>query len=106
VGPDHKASLNPAEFTGMIKSIRNIEQSLGSEEKKPVPREKEMRTYARKSITSVRKIAKDDEINESNIAILRPGNGIEPKYFDKVIGYRAKVSIRPGKHIKWNMLHH
>ena len=34
-GPDHKASIEPDEFSQMVKSIRNIESSLGSEDKKP-----------------------------------------------------------------------
>ena len=104
-GPDHKASLEPSEFAGMVKSIRNIEQSLGTKEKGPVPREKGMRAYARKSITAIKKIAKNAEIIEGDIAILRPGNGIEPKYFDNIMGCRAKVNIRPGKQIRWDMLH-
>jgi N,N'-diacetyllegionaminate synthase len=104
-GPDHKASLEPLEFAGMVKSIRNIEQSLGTEEKRPVPREKSMRAYARKSITAVKQIVKNAEITSSDVAILRPGNGIEPKYFDKVIGCRSKVSIPLGEQIRWNMLH-
>lgn len=103
-GPDHKASLEPSEFADMVKRIRNIEQSLGTKEKRPVPREKEMRAYARKSITAVKQIPRNAKITAGDIAILRPGNGIEPKYFDEIIGCRSKVVIRPGEQIEWHML--
>jgi sialic acid synthase SpsE len=89
----------------MVRGIRNIEQSMGSEEKEPVPREKKMRIYARKSLISVRQIPKDTEITAKDISILRPGNGIEPKFFDDVIGCRSKVDIEQGEQIKWQMLY-
>lgn len=104
-GPDHKASLEPSEFAVMVKDIRKVEQSLGTEEKRPVPREQEMRVYARKSVTAVSQIPRNAKITTSDIAILRPGNGIEPKYVDEIIGRRSKVVIRSGEQIKWQMLH-
>jgi N-acetylneuraminate synthase len=103
-GPDHKASLDPKEFAKMTQSIRNVEQALGTEEKKPVPREYKMRSYARKSITSARDIKKGARIEEQDIAILRPGGGIEPKHFDEIVGRAAKVDIKKGRQITWDML--
>jgi len=103
-GPDHRASLDPSEFRDMVNKIRNVEQALGTKEKRPVPREQEMRAYARKSVTAVRDIEKDATIVEADIAILRPGEGIEPKYFDKIVGKQARVDIRRQQQIKWSML--
>ncbi len=57
-GPDHKASLEPHELKMMVISIRNIEQALGSSEKKPSPSETPNITVARKSIVAARKISK------------------------------------------------
>ncbi|MER3407316.1 MAG: N-acetylneuraminate synthase [Nitrososphaera sp.] len=103
-GPDHKASLDPKEFASMTKGIRNVEQALGTAEKKPVPREHKMRAYARKSITCIRDIRKGARIAAQDIAILRPGGGMEPKHFDELVGRVAQVNIRQGQQITPDML--
>lgn len=103
-GPDHRASLDRFEFGELVNKIRNVEQALGSKEKKPVRRELKMRAYARKSITAVRNIAKNAIVAEDDVAILRPGDGIEPKYVDKIIGKQARMDIRKQQQIEWSML--
>jgi N-acetylneuraminate synthase/N,N'-diacetyllegionaminate synthase len=103
-GPDHRASLDPFEFGELVSKIRNVEQALGSNEKKPVQRELKMRAYARRSITAVREIAKNTTISEGDISMLRPGDGIASKYIDKVVGKQARVDIRRLQQIKWSML--
>lgn len=85
-GPDHKASLNPEELTAMVKSIRNIEQALGSTEKVSSPSETPNKDIARKSIVAACKIAKGEIFTENNITVKRPGNGISPMLWDSVIG--------------------
>ena len=57
-GPDHKASLEPNELKEMIKSIRNIEQALGSSTKEPSKSETPNITIARKSIVALKNIKK------------------------------------------------
>lgn len=47
-GPDHKASLEPQELMSMVRAIRNIEQALGTGEKKPVYAEIANKAVARK----------------------------------------------------------
>lgn len=103
-GPDHRASLDPFEFGELVDKIRNVEQALGSSKKKPVRRELKMREYARKSITAVRDITKNTTITKDDVSMLRPGDGIEPKYVDKIVGKRARVDIRKLQQIKWSLL--
>ena len=54
-GPDHKASLNPKQFAIMIKNIREVEKSLGSEIKKITLSEKKNLKIVRKSIVAKKK---------------------------------------------------
>ena len=82
-GPDHKASLEPQELSDMVKSIRNIEKSLGSGDKIPSPSEKKNMAIARKSIVAAKNIKKGEVFTEENITVKRPGNGVSPmKWFD------------------------
>ncbi|WP_108063711.1 N-acetylneuraminate synthase [Poseidonibacter lekithochrous] len=85
-GPDHKASLEPKELISMVKSIRNIELALGSSRKKPSKSEKPNIIIARKSIVAKTSIKKGDILDENNLAIKRPGNGLSPMLWDRVIG--------------------
>ena len=85
-GPDHKASLEPNELKEMVLCIRNIEKALGSFEKKPSPSESINIDIARKSIVSKQKIKKGEVLSEENITTKRPGNGLSPMVWDKIIG--------------------
>lgn len=89
-GPDHKASLEPAELKQMIDSIRNIEKALGSGIKKPSPSENKNKIVVRKSLIAKTYIKKGDIFTEENLGIKRPGNGISPMRWDEVIGKTAK----------------
>ena len=51
-GPDHKASLEPDQFSAMVDGIRTIELSLGDGIKRPSPSEKLNRPVARKSLVA------------------------------------------------------
>lgn len=92
-GPDHAASLEPDEFSQMVQAIRNTGLALGNGEKKPTDDEMTMRQVARKSIASTREIPPGWKIRASDLAIKRPGSGLEPSFLDEVIGKSAKVRI-------------
>jgi N,N'-diacetyllegionaminate synthase len=89
-GPDHKASLEPHELKDMIKAIRNIEVALGNGIKKPSNSEIPNIKIVRKSIVAKTVIKKGDILNENNLTIKRPGNGISPMKWDEFIGTKSK----------------
>jgi N,N'-diacetyllegionaminate synthase len=88
-GPDHRASLDPAELKAMVSAIRNVEQSLGNGEKVVAEAERGNIEVARKSIVAARAIKKGEVLTEENITVKRPGNGLSPMLWDSVIGTRA-----------------
>lgn len=88
-GPDHAASLEPAELSAMVKAIRNVELARGDGIKTPSPSEKKNIAVARKSIVAAKKIYRTDIITEDMITAKRPGNGISPMRWDDVIGKKA-----------------
>ncbi|WP_304544966.1 N-acetylneuraminate synthase [Sulfurimonas microaerophilic] len=89
-GPDHKASLEPHELIAMVKAIRNIELALGDGIKKPSPSETPNIVVARKSIVAAQDIQKGELFTGENLTIKRPGNGINPMQWDKIIGTQAQ----------------
>ncbi len=89
-GPDHRASLEPQELKNMVVAIRNIEKALGNGIKKPSKTETKNIPIARKSIVAARNIKKEEKFTAQNIAAKRPGTGLSPMFWDKVIGKVAK----------------
>ena len=88
-GPDHKASLGPQELKDLVKAIRNIGRALGDGIKTPSRSEMNTKLIARKSIVAARNIKKGELLNEHNITVKRPGNGISPMRWNEVLGSKA-----------------
>ncbi|MBD5249976.1 MAG: N-acetylneuraminate synthase [Barnesiella sp.] len=88
-GPDHRASLTPAELAEMVRSVRNVETALGNGQKTVAEAERANIEVARKSIVAARDIKAGELLTEENITVKRPGNGISPMEWDNVLGTRA-----------------
>lgn len=88
-GPDHKASLEPDELAEMVSQIRHIDMALGSGHKHVSDSEKGNMIVARKSIVAARDIKKGETFSEENLTVKRPGNGISPMQWDKVMDKTA-----------------
>ncbi len=89
-GPDHAASLEPGELTALVKSIRNVELSLGTGIKVPTDSEKRNLLVARKSLVALKKIEKGEPFTLENLGVKRPGNGKSPFLFWELLGNRAE----------------
>ena len=100
-GPDHKLSLEPHEFKAMVKNIRIIERALGDGVKKPTKDEENVKKLVRRSITAKVEIPEETIITKDKIKIVRPGNGIEPKFIGLVVGKTAKKNIAQDETMKW-----
>ena len=78
----------------MVSAIRNIEKALGNYEKKPSPSESINMDVVRKSIVANQVIKKGDVLSDNNITTKRPGTGISPMEWDKVIGTLAAKNYK------------
>ena len=103
-GPDHKASLEPQELTAMVKAVRDVERAHGNGIKGPTEEEEAIKRVARRSIVAKHDIHVGGALTEDDLAIKRPGTGIEPRYFDLILQKKAKVSIQKDQVIQWDMI--
>jgi N,N'-diacetyllegionaminate synthase len=94
-GPDHKASLLPAELKQMVMAIRNIEKALGDGVKHPTESEESNISIARKSIVAKSKIKRGEVFTIENLTVKRPGTGMSPMKWDEVIGLSALKDYEP-----------
>ena len=93
-GPDHKASLEPNQLKEMVRAIRNIELAFGDGIKKPSQSELLNLEIVRKSIVAKTLIKKGDILNANNLTIKRPGRGISPMQWDRIINTKAKKNYK------------
>ena len=93
-GPDHKASLEPAELKTMVTAIRNVEKIFGNGIKRPSRSESKNIKMARKSIVTAKDVKKGELFTGENITTKRPATGISPIVWDKVIGRTARRDFK------------
>ena len=89
-GPDHQASLEPAELRVMVAAIRNIETALGDGIKRLTPSEARNKPVARKSLVASRAIKAGEVFTAGNLTTKRPGSGISAMRWDEFLGKRAQ----------------
>lgn len=89
-GPDHQASLEPAELKAMVTAIRNIEIALGDGIKRLTPSEARNKPVARKSLVASRAISIGEIFTAEILTTKRPGTGISPMRWDELVGQASQ----------------
>lgn len=102
-GPDQSVSIDFMELHCLVDGIRKIESAMGIE-KKVHKKEEPIRSWAFRSIVSLRDIQQGETITEDMIWSKRPGTGIPSKQMHEVIGKKAKRCIDRNTLIKWEDL--
>lgn len=104
-GPDHAASLEPAELAAMVSAIRNIEMAIsGSGIKEPTPSEQKNKDIARKSIHLSRALDAGHIIGEADLVMKRPGDGISPMLMSELIGKKTRRPLSSEYKLSFNDL--
>jgi len=93
-GNDHYHAMDCDDLIKLKKNLDFLEKILGNEEKKPLASEEISRRYARRSVVAKRKISKGKIVIADDLAIKRPGTGIEPRDFNKVLGLKSGRDIQ------------
>jgi len=103
-GPDHAASIDAAELHNLIKSVREVEEGLGSSRRTFGEKELGQRNVHRRSIVASRPISEGQIVTMEDLTIKRPGTGIKPQDIDDVVGRKAKNDIEGDSVITWSSL--
>lgn len=102
-GVDSAFSLEPEELKALVEETKNAFLSLG-EISYGVQQTEEKSKFFKRSIYVSKDIAVGDVFTNENLKIIRPGDGLAPKFIDVVIGKKAKVSIKAGTPLNWDIL--
>ena len=102
-GPDSAFSMEPKEFSKMVNKIRQIEKAIGVNDYKLSEKVLKNKQFAR-SLYFVQDVKKGDVVTIKNVRSIRPGFGMHPKYFNKILGKIIKKDTERGTPLSFDLL--
>ncbi|MFC1835970.1 N-acetylneuraminate synthase [Thermodesulfobacteriota bacterium] len=103
-GPDHGASIEPAELVKLVSGIRNVQSALGCGTKRPADKELEIAGVVRRSIVAATDIVAGTTLTREHLVLRRPGTGLPPVFLSCVLGRRLRGNVQAGHLIGWEDL--
>jgi pseudaminic acid synthase len=94
-GVDSVFSMEPAEMKQLVIESERAFLALGKPQLNVQEAETESLKFKR-SIYVSKNIAKGELFTEQNIRVIRPGFGLHPRYFEQLIGKKAKKDYQQG----------
>src|SRR5690606_23772735 len=91
-GPDASFSMNEAEFSEMVKVVREAELAIGKVDYTLTEKQQKGKDFSR-SLYVVEDIKVGEIITKKNVRSIRPGFGMHPKFYYDVLGKIAKQDI-------------
>jgi len=101
--PDSSFSMEPKEFAVMVRDVRAAQRAIGTVQFGATKAEEGNLAF-RRSIFVVEDIPSGASFTEENIRIIRPSDGLAPKYYETVLGKRATRDIRRGTPLTLDMV--
>lgn len=102
-GNDHYHAMDPDDLRRFRAQCDFATAALGTKNKRVLACEEESRRQARRSLVAARSLAAGVPIVADDLDIKRPGTGIEPRDFDRLIGARPKRDIGEDEVLTWDM---
>jgi pseudaminic acid synthase len=103
-GVDSAFSLEPEELRSLVVETERAFLALGKPTFDVQVVEEKSKIFKR-SIYIAKAIQDGEEFTAENIRIIRPGDGLQPKFFDQVIGKKASRNLKPGTPLQWDAVH-
>ncbi len=102
-GVDSEFSMEPDEMKLLVNEAVTAWKALGEVRYGPTNKEKASAMF-RRSIYVVVDIKEGDELTQKNIRIIRPGDGLSPKYYDMLLGIRVSRDVKKGNPMRWEFI--
>jgi N-acetylneuraminate synthase len=99
-GPDAAFSLEPDELALLAKTCRNAFAAIGAVRHVRAASE-ERSAKVRRSLYVVEDIAAGAPLTAQNVRSIRPGLGLEPRFYDEVLGRKARQALKRGTPLNW-----
>ena len=88
--------MEPSELTSLINSIRECKVALGSPVKHRTAEEESTASALRRSLVATKNLGVGEIISENSLAIMRPGTGLQPEFYEKILGKKITRPVLKG----------
>jgi sialic acid synthase SpsE len=102
-GVDSTFSMEPAEMTALVVESKRAWEALGQISYGPTPAELKSLQF-RRTLYVTSDLKAGDALGPDNMRAIRPGGGLPPKYFDRLIGCRVARPVKRGTPVSWDLL--
>ncbi|MBE0613489.1 MAG: N-acetylneuraminate synthase family protein [Burkholderiales bacterium] len=102
-GNDHYHAMDKEDIKRFHRRLDALGQLLGDRRKHPLESENLSRANARRSLVAARAIPAGKAVEAADITWKRPGRGIDPRDFDRLIGSKAQQEIIEDTVLQWGM---
>ena len=102
-GPDSSFSIEPQELNKLVKDVNKAWKSMGNKNFSR-PKIEEENLVFRRSLYFVKDMKANEIITKNHIRRIRPGYGINPKFFEDLIGKRVIKDIKIGDRVSWDKI--
>jgi pseudaminic acid synthase len=102
-GVDSAFSIEPDELNALVVESERAWEALG-EVKYDILKEENASLRFKRSIYIVKDIRAGEKFTSENVRVIRPGDGMQPKYFEKILGRKAKTDMERGTPLTWELL--
>ncbi|WP_431029192.1 pseudaminic acid synthase [Lysinibacillus sp. LZ02] len=102
-GVDSAFSMEPAEMKALVEETERAWLAMGKVTYGPTEKEKASLKF-RRSIYVSQDIKAGEKFTKDNIKIVRPGYGLEPKYYENILGKVTSKSITKGTPLSYQHL--
>jgi N-acetylneuraminate synthase len=102
-GVDSTFSIEPEELKTLVVESERAFLAMGKIYYGVQADEKKSLRFKR-SIYIVRDIVAGETFNKENTRVIRPGDGLQPKYYDVILGKKASVNIKAGTPLSWQIV--
>ena len=99
-GVDSAFSLEPEELKNLVIETERAFLALG-EVKYGIQKAEENSLFFKRSIYVARDIKIGEKFTELNLKVIRPGNGLAPKYWDELIGKTCTKDLKAGTPLRF-----
>lgn len=102
-GPDASFSMNEAEFTHMVKAVREAEKAIGQVDYQLTEKQVKGKDFSR-SLYIVEDVTKGEVVTERNVRSIRPGFGMHPKHLNEVLNKKFNGNFKKGTRLDFGCL--
>jgi pseudaminic acid synthase len=102
-GPDASFSMNEEEFTAMVKAVREAENAIGKIDYNLTEKQLKGKDFSR-SLYIVNDVKAGEIVSENNVRSIRPGFGLHPKHYNKVLKKRFLNNYEAGTRLEWDCI--